>query len=257
MSIVLNEYDWAENMIRNRDLGKSPGETLSRVSKYYFSQNYSKKEVRRMLDLFMVQCDPRVSLVQWSDTLDKIVKNVDKHPLIMVEKVDITYLELNKIKELKSKQARRLAFTLLCVAKYWNTVSEKNDNWVNTSDREIMRLSNINTSIVRQSALFGELRDAGLIRFSKKIDNLNVQVTFVDTTERVTALQVKDFRNLGYQYMKYYGSPYFECSNCGIVSKINDPKMGRPQKYCASCAAEIKTRQNIDAVMRRRTVFKS
>lgn len=34
MSIVLNEYDWAEKMIANHDLGKKPIETLSRVSKY-------------------------------------------------------------------------------------------------------------------------------------------------------------------------------------------------------------------------------
>lgn len=42
MSIVLNEYDWAEKMIANHDLGKKPIETLSRVSKYYYENHYSK-----------------------------------------------------------------------------------------------------------------------------------------------------------------------------------------------------------------------
>ena len=35
MSIVLNEYEWAEKAIRDRDLGKKPGETIGRVAKYY------------------------------------------------------------------------------------------------------------------------------------------------------------------------------------------------------------------------------
>ena len=34
MGIVLNEYEWAEKMINNHDLGGKPTETLSRVAKY-------------------------------------------------------------------------------------------------------------------------------------------------------------------------------------------------------------------------------
>ena len=41
MSIVLNEYEWAERAIQNHELGKKPIETLNRVSKYYLSNKYS------------------------------------------------------------------------------------------------------------------------------------------------------------------------------------------------------------------------
>ena len=50
MSIVLNEYDWAEKAIKDKVLGKKPYETLSRVAKYYTYKNHTRKEVRRMLD---------------------------------------------------------------------------------------------------------------------------------------------------------------------------------------------------------------
>lgn len=63
-------------MINNHDLGKRPIDTLGRVAKYYFANQYSKREVRSMLDTFLVQCDPSVSLSSWSDMLDKIAKNV-------------------------------------------------------------------------------------------------------------------------------------------------------------------------------------
>lgn len=255
MGIVLNEYEWAEKMIGAKSLGSKPSETLNRVSKYYLENQYSKREVRRMLDNFLLQCDPNASLVNWSDTLDRIVKNAAKYPPVQIEHIVITQPELDKISLLGGVQLRRLAFTLLCVARYWDSVSANNDHWVNSSDREIMQMANINTSIKRQSAMFGELRELGLIRFSKKIDNLNVQVTFMEEGE--PALYIHDYTNLGFQYLKYCGGPYFECANCGIVTRAQDPARGRPQKYCASCAIEVRTRQNIDAVMRHREALKS
>lgn len=255
MSIVLNEYEWAERMISNHELGKKPIETLNRVAKYYLENRYSKREIRKLLDTFLTQCDPSVSLVHWSDTLDKVAKNVGKFPLIRLDGVNITHKELERIETLAGKQVRRLAFTLLCVAKYWDAVSESNNHWVNSPDKEIMQMANINTSIKRQSLMFSELRDAGFIKFSKKIDNLNVQVLFIEPGE--TAIHIQDFRNIGYQYLKYYGAPYFDCVNCGITVKIQEPARGRRQKYCPSCAVELHTKQKVDSVMRRRNALKN
>lgn len=255
MSIVLNEYEWAERMINSHELGKKPIETLSRVAKYYYANQYSKKDVRKLLDTFLTQCDPSVSLVHWSDTLDRVAKSVDKFPIIRLDGICITQKELEKIETLGGKQAKRLAFTLLCVAKYWDAVSDFNNHWVNSSDKEIMQMANINTSVKRQSMMFGELRDAGFIRFSKKIDNLNVQVMFMEDGE--TAMFIQDFRNIGYQYLKHCGEPYFDCVNCGITVKIQEPFKGRRQKYCPSCAVELHTKQKVESVMRRRNALKA
>lgn len=250
MSIVLNEYDWAERALKDKALGKKPYETLSRVAKYYTYKNYTRKEVRRLLDEFLLQCEPTASLVTWSDTLDNAAKYAAKYPLIMIEEIIVTKPEMEKIDALPGKQLRRLAFSLLCIAKYLYAVSPNTSYWVGTPDNEIMKMANINTSIKRQSSMFGQLKDAGMIRFSKQIDNLSVQVLFVEDGE--TAVRITDFRNLGYQYMKYHGEPYFECANCGLTEKIRNPSMGRPQKYCLQCAAEIQTIQKVNYVMRRK-----
>ena len=255
MSIVLNEYEWAEAMLANCTLGKKPVETLSRISKYYYSNHYSKKDIRRLLDQFVLQCDPTASLVRWSDTLDRIAKGADRYPLICLDGISVTDHELKTIESLSGKQLRRLAFVLLCSAKYYDAVSESNNHWANSSDHEIMQMANINTSVKRQSAMYGELMEAGLIRFSKKVDNLNVQVLFTEDGE--TEMYIRDFRNLGYQYLKHYGGTYFECVNCGITVKERNPSCGRKQKYCDACAAEISTRQSIESVIRRRTETKS
>lgn len=254
MSIVLNEYDWVERALKEKVLGKKPYETLSRVAKYYTYKNYTRKEVRRLLDEFLLQCEPTASLVTWSDTLDSAAKYAAKYPLIMIDEIIITKPEMEKIDALQGKQLRRLAFSLLCIAKYLYAVSENTNYWVGTPDNEIMKMANINTSIKRQSSMFGQLRDAGMIRFSKQIDNLSVQVLFVEDGE--PAMRITDFHNLGYQYMKYHGGPYFECAHCGITEKIKSATQRRPQKYCAQCAVEIRTRQNVNSVMRLRNNMK-
>jgi len=250
MTIVLNERDWAEEMIANRSLGKKPIETMRRVARYYIDNGMSKKEVRRMLDSFLVQCDQTASIPKWTDSLDSALAWAMKYEAIEIESVNITKAEMAKIDSLGGKQVRRLAFTLLCLAKYWNAVSGKSDGWINNKDSDIMRMANINTSIKRQSLMYYNLREAGLIQFSKKVDNTNVRVCFIEDGEVV--MRITDFRNLGYQYLMYHGEPYFVCANCGITAKIEHPERGRRQKYCKECAAQVDLQARINSVMKRR-----
>ena len=115
-----------------------------------------------------------------------------------------------------------------------------------------MAFANINTSIRRQCAMYATLRDAGLIQFSKKVDNTNVRVCFIADGE--TSMTITDLRNLGYQYLKYHGEPYFECVNCRITTKYSNPVKGRSQKYCEACAREVKIRNSVNSVMQRRDI---
>lgn len=248
MSIVLNEREWAEVAIANRQLGKKPVETLSRVARYYCqSEKYKKREVRAKLEDFLLQCDPGVVLVKWADTIDKIVRAADKYPLIELEGIDITEAELQTVRNLEGKQLQRLAFTLLCVAKYWDATQLKNSGWVNTADKEIMKMANINTSIKRQSLMLHEMKNAGLLRFSKRVDSLNIQVKFIRTNSPV-AIHISDFRNLGNQYLLYCGEPYFQCAHCGLTIK----KKSNVHKYCPECAAEMYIKKSVESVMRKR-----
>lgn len=252
MSIVLNEHYYAEQAIQTRSLGKKPSETLSRVARYYIDScdSANKKTIRSKLDLFLLQCDSTASIPKWSKMLDFATDWAFKHEAIQIDSIIITKPEMDKIDSLDGKQIRRLAFVLLCLSKYWNIVNSQNDSWVNSKDNEIMAFANINTSIRRQCAMYATLRDTGLIQFSKKVDNTNVRVCFAEDGE--VAMTITDLRNLGYQYLKYHGEPYFECTNCGITVKIDEPAKGRKQKYCKECAVEIKTKQNVNAVMRHR-----
>lgn len=249
MSIILNEYDWAERAIEQSTLGSKPSETLNRVAKYYIHNNYSKKEAREKLNEFLVTCAPEVSPVLWAGVLDRAIANATKKPLIVLDGVGISATEMQKIESQQGTQTQRLAFTLLCISKYFSAVNHTVNSWVNIPDNEIMKLANIKTSIKRQSQMFGKLKDEGLIRFSKKIDNLGVQVLFDDNEEPI--ITVTDFRNIGYQYLMYEGvKGLFQCEACGIIESAGNQRSGRKRKYCAECATKIKAQQDAKAVLR-------
>lgn len=250
MTVVLKENEWAEGMIASHDIGKKPSETLRRVARYYMDKGYSNLEVRKKLDAFLLQCEPTSSLPKWSDALDFAVSRASKYAAIDIDGIDISDIEMEKIDALDGKQIKRLAFTLLCLAKYWKIVIPDGDYWVNNKDNEIMSLANINTSIKRQGMMYWNLREAGMIQFSRKVDNTNVKVCFVESGEPV--LHITDFRNLGYQYLMYHGEPYFECQNCGLTTKVGSPENNRKPKYCNDCAQKIHMQQIINSVMRQR-----
>ena len=249
MKIILNEKVWAEDAISSGRLGDKPTETLIRVAKYYLAEGFSKKEARQRTEDFLVRCNPNVSVVCWSDTMDYVMRTAERYPLVRLDKIGISHGELQTIRALGKRQLMRLAFTLLCVSKYWDAVSADNNHWVNERDVDIMHMANISTSVRLQSMLFAKLREAGLIRFSSKVDNLNVQVLFGDEGE--PELFIHDYRNLGYQYLKWFGEPYIECASCGITVKSAQGP-GAPRKYCQECAAKIKIEKSVNSVMRRR-----
>lgn len=255
MTVVLRENDWAKQMIESHSLGKKPSETLRRVARYYIDKGYATKDVRTQLNSFLLRCDSGTSIPKWQDMLDYAVSSASKYRSINIDSISISDAEMKRIDALDGKQIRRLAFTLLCLAKYWEVVIPGGGYWVNNKDNEIMALANINTSIKRQSAMYWSLREAGMIQFSRRVDNTNVKVCFVEDGEPV--LHITDFRNLGYQYLMCHGEPYFECTSCGITTKIRDPENKRRQKYCTECAAKMRIKQNVEAVMRYRNIEKT
>ena len=64
-------------------------------------------------------------------------------------------------------------------------------------------------------------------------DNTSIRVTFIDT-ESPEELFVSDFRELGYEYLKYKGENFIRCAECGILTRGN--KNGT-KRYCKDCAA--------------------
>lgn len=231
--IILNEREFAERAIEAHDLGAKPVETMSCVAKYYRSLGYKTSEVKRQVEDFLSKSDPIANLVKWRDTISSVVKSSSKSALVEIESVGVSSEEINICKSIKGNQMQRLMFTLICLAKFSRAASRMDTCWVNQKDKEIFKMANVVTSITRQSLMLNDLMQRGLIKFAKKIDNVNIEVVCLCGDD--VAVSVSDFRNVGNQYMKFLGEPYFECSCCGLTVK----KMSNSQKYCRECAADV------------------
>lgn len=259
MTIIFDEHEWAKNMIESHILGKKPAETLKHIARYYIDESMSeklltKRELRKKLEEYLVRCDPNVSLPKWDDALTRIVNKAFKRRTIHIEYIPIYKSELDKIKELNSKELERLAFTLLCLAKYWDIVNETEAHWVNSQDSDIIKMANLRSNLKDRSLMFHKLEQAGFIKFSRKIDNTNVQVCFVGDGEKV--LEVTDFRNLGYQYKRFCGETFRTCQNCGLIFKARTSGSGVLAKYCPECVEKVHLQQIINSVMRKRSLTK-
>jgi len=227
--IVLNEREYIEQFI-NDDKKQIDNMyyTLSLLARYYKNQLDSKNvDIRKQLETFLSKYGEDID--DWQDSLDKIIKKCDR-PLVEIEFISVSKNELETIKQVKNRRLEKLLFTMLCLAKFNNIVNEKNNNWVNRDVKEIFKLANVRDNIKKQYISISEIKDLGLIKFSKKVDNLNLCVKFIDNGE--IELEIDDFRDLGFQYLAYLGENYIKCECCGRLVK----RTGKRDKYCKECS---------------------
>lgn len=252
--IILNERKWAEDAVENKNLHGCTFMTSKLVARLYLNLGQDKPSAVESVRKFIESCDTILSSVKVSDIAEAAVCAAYKHDFVEIDSIPVSATEMQTIRQIPfGRQAERLAFTLLCLAKYWNAYYNNDSSWVNNKDTEIMSIANIKTSSARQSKLYRNLNEAGLISFSKRVDCTNVKVNFCDKNDD-SVMEVTDFRNLGNQYLMYIGEPFFVCEECGMVTKANNAGVGRKQKYCKDCAMAVKNAQSMKSAMRKKKI---
>lgn len=139
--------------------------------------------------------------------------------------------EIDFINKLPNDKQKKLMFTLLSIARYMNC-----DGWINKKSSkdisEVFKLANVNLTSDKRNELLHELYSNGHISFGKKVDNLNIKVKLNDSGE--IAYKVKDFKNIGNQYIGTFKNGYKQCKRCGKIIKIT----GNKKMYCDKCAID-------------------
>ena len=88
-----------------------------------------------------------------------------------------------------------------------------------------------------RSQLFDMVHDIckqGLVKLSRKVNNVNFRVNFVNDDSPVV-MQITDMRELGLQYMKHIYGGYRQCRECGKWFKMNVHN----HSYCDDCVQYI------------------
>ena len=242
MPVVLNEKKQAEYIIEKGEVGNKPTSTLFLLAKYYRQkENLNKEQTFNKLNEFMEKNYKNYNSATWEDIIEDISKKANKYPLREIDYIEITKSEIDTIRNICNIKYEKLLFTMLCYAKLYNKISDKNNGWVNTDIKELFRVARVSVRYRNDKFLYlNDLETAGLISFSNKNDNLNLRVAFVDNDSE-TVLKIDDFRELGYEYLNYIGDGKFiRCDCCKrLVRKTNNKCL-----YCHQCKKYIKNEQN-------------
>ena len=237
MPVVLNEKKQAEYIIEKGEVGNKPTSTLFLLAKYYRQkENLNKEQTFNKLNEFMENNYKNYNSATWEDIIEDISKKANKYPLREIDYIEITKSEIDMIRNVCDIKYEKLLFTMLCYAKLYNNISDKNNGWVNTDIKELFRVARVSVRYRNDKFLYlNDLETAGLISFSNKNDNLNLRVTFVDNNSD-TVLKIDDFRELGYEYLNYIGDGKFiRCECCKKLIR----KKSNKQKYCTDCYKRI------------------
>lgn len=234
--IVLNEKKYAIECLENGFVGRKPFFTLSIIAKYYYyCLNYKKSKIEMLLNDFMFKnysIGYQSDRLSWQDTIEKIVKKVNNYTLLELDGVKITKSELKTISGIGNPNKERVMFTILCLAKFGIARNPQSNGWVNTDSKEIFKMARVSCKAKERELYIGDLCDRGLLELPKRNDNVSLRVTFIDDGEE--ELFISDFREIGYEYLKYKGENFIRCAECEILTRGN--KNGT-KRYCKDCAA--------------------
>ena len=245
MSVVLNEAKQAEHILELGEVGNKPTSTLFLLGKYFRKKKgLNKEQTFQKLDEFMKINYKNYNPALWEDAIADISNKSARYSLREIDYISITDREMEKIETLNNLSHRKLLFVMLCYAKLYNKVSESNNGWVNTEIRDIYKNARVSVKHKEDKYLYlNDIEQTGLIAFSRKNDNLNLQVTFIDDNGD-EVLRIHDFRELGYEYLNFYNLGVFtRCNRCQRLVRKKS-KRANSTKYCRECAAHIKNEQN-------------
>lgn len=235
--IVLNEKEYAIRCLENGYVGSKPFFTLSIIAKYYYyCLKYKKSKIEMLLNDFMSKnysVGYQADRLSWQDTIEKIVKKVNNYTLLELDGVRITKSELKIISGIGNPNKERVMFTILCLAKFGLARNPNSNGWVNIDSKEIFKMARVSCKALERELYIGDLFDMDLLELPMRNDNTSIRVTFIDT-DSPEELFISDFRELGYEYLKYKGENFIRCAECGILTRGN--KNGT-KKYCKDCAA--------------------
>ena len=177
--------------------------------------------------------------VKWKGTILKYVKGAKKYEMVQIDSIGITQQELDTISSLGERRLRKLLFTLICLAKFYNKRSGTANDWVSTEYKDIFRMAHLFITQRVQTKLLSDLYNLGMISFGSKITNLNIHVNVIDH-ENESIWLIDDFRDLGNEYVfRTEGMDLMRCESCGLVIRRNR----NVQKYCPNCAKKIQAQQ--------------
>ena len=217
----------------------SMGYFITLIAKYYLAGEIDAESLSKIVKEKLLEFD--LENYQEYKYHNKIMKictslfdgSIDKN-FREQEYIPIYENELKVIESLPNDRQKKLMFTFFALARYMDC-----DGWINKKTSkgisEAFKLANVTLTSDKRNELLHELYSNGYISLGKKVDNLNIKVQLDDSGEVV--YKVKEFNNIGNQYIGNFKKGYKQCKCCGKKIKIKSEK-DYSTKYCDKCSYE-------------------
>lgn len=256
---ILNEKEYIRDILAS---GRKPEDLsvahfISLTARYYCSDSQDAGELSDLIKKKLAEFDlDNYQEYRYHNKIIGICEGLYsgsiKPELKEREYIPIYESELNLIKALPDDRQKKLMFTLYAIARYMDC-----EGWINKKSArdlsEVFKLANITLPSDKRNELLHALYVNGYIFAGKRVDNLNIRVRLAEPGE--VGYQLKEFRNIGYQYLGNFKKGYKQCICCGKSYKTASPK-DYSSKYCSRCAYEIKLKQ-VNECRKRRNGIKA
>lgn len=240
-NFVFDGLSYAKSIIDDHNIdSKNANEHMLMLAKYNFYVNkmddttnyHSVVDYMNKYWCLFVEADYQMKIEEY-------VKNASKYPFKDIESIKITKKELDFIANLNNIRLEKIAFVLLCIAKYECYYHDEPKYWISWSLNNISKLARVHVTKDENRQLFRELVLSGVIESNSSGVNLYEHILFVSHDKDdsvVLELSEVDYKELAYTYLFYKNgfSGYVHCEKCGRLVKQKSNR----QKFCNECADE-------------------
>jgi len=217
---------------------ENPEETIRDLARYNYHILGMKKEDNydAILRYMINNCNDFYE-EKYFKVIYRNITSAKKYKFRSVNPVVITKSEIDKIISLNDIRKEKIAFVLLAIAKYYNNVSDDNNNRMYISVSDLFKLSRVAIPCKERASYLSFAYNEGLlVEHSFVGTNLKI-VGFIDNnSEEVLRLNEDDYKELAYAYLNYKKGGYKHCKNCGRLFKMHKNAPGR--LYCKECGQE-------------------
>jgi hypothetical protein len=241
MKLILNEKLVLDKALKEGIYDKKkPTNTIRLLIKHFYIIGQNKDQAMASVEDFMTKNFEGYNQVKWQKLLNKMIKDLQNNigELFVVNNIKISSNELNAIKSINNNRMEKLAFVLLVYAKIYNQMNGNQSNWINSELKDIFSDTKMAIGSTEQGKMIHKLKELGLLDISKRVDCTNIKILFVD--ENDVTIEINDFRDFVYEYLRWNGEKIINCENCNILVLQTNNKT----KYCKACAKEVKNEQN-------------
>ena len=238
-----DKADIEEKIAVNYVNQSNPEETIRDLARYNYHMLGMKKEDNydAILNYMKKNC-PDFYEEKYFKIIYRNISSAKKYKFRNVAPVLITHAEMDRIISLNDIRKEKIAFVLLAVAKYYNNVSDDNNNRMYLSISDLFKLARVAIPCKdRASYLHFAYEEGLLVEHTFVGTNLKI-VGFIDNdSDTVLELNEDDYKELAYTYLNYKNGGYRHCRGCGRLFKVT--KRSHMQLYCRECNQKEETKE--------------